>query len=267
MNMSQIAKVTEKFVTDNSPTILTGLGVAGVVATAVLTGKAAIKADHILSEEALKKAMSGEVSIRREDLENFEDLFTAKEKVNLVWKEFIPPMLMGAATIAAIVGANQIGTRRTAALAAAYTLSEKASNEFREKVKERLGEKKVQEIKDEIAQDRVNENPNAELVIIGDGKVKCLETYTGRYFMLRSVEDIKAAQNKINYQLNNDMYASLSDFYDCLDIPHTAFSDEVGWTQRKLLEITFGGALDEENRPVVSFDYQVEPVRNYFRLG
>lgn len=267
MNMSQIAKMSEKFVTDNSPTILTGLGVAGVVATAFLTGKAAIKADKILEEEALKVALSGEMSIRREDLEDCRDLLTPKQTVNLVWREFIPPMLMGAATIAAIVGANQIGTRRTAALAAAYTLSEKASNEFREKVKERLGEKKVQEIKDEIAQDRVNASPNAEIVIINDGKVKCLEQYTGRFFMLRSVEDIKSAQNAINYQLNNYGYASLSEFYDILDIPHTSSSDEVGWKSDKLLEISIGGALDEDNRPVVAFDYVVEPVRKYFRQG
>jgi hypothetical protein len=267
MQFNQVAKLTEKFVTDNSPTILTGIGVAGVVATAFLTGKASIKAHQILEEEALKVALSGDRSIRREDLEDCRELLTPKEQVNLVWREFVPPVLMGAATIAAIIGANQIGTRRTAALAAAYTLSEKASNEFREKVKERLGSQKVQEIKDEIAQERVNKDHGAEIVIIGDGKVKCLEMYTGRYFMIRSVEDLKAAQNKINYDINNNMYASLSDFYDYLDIPHTSYSDEVGWKNNELLEISIGGALDEDNRPVVSFDYVVAPVRNYFRLG
>jgi hypothetical protein len=264
MQFNQVAKLTEKFVADNSPTILTSIGVAGVVATAFFTGKASIKVHKILEwerEDLYNKAYEVDPSI---DFKDFH--LDPKEKVNLVWREFIPPALMGAATIAAIIGANQVGNRRAAALAAAYTLSEKASNEFREKVKERLGEQKVREIKDEIAQEHVNAK-SSEIVIIGDGKVKCLEQYTGRYFMLRSVEDIKAAQNNINYQVNNYGYASLSEFYDMLDIPHTSFSDEVGWKSDKLLEISIGAALDEDSRPVVAFDYRVEPVRNYFRQG
>lgn len=264
MEIGHIAKMTEKFMIDNSPAILTGMGVAGVVTTAVLTGKAAVRAHDILHEASLKKAFSGDISVLEDDIDNN---LTAKEKVNLVWKEFIPPVLAGATTILAIVASNQIGTKRSAALAAAYSLSERHAAEFKAKVNEKLGEKKTQEIKDEIAQDHVNANPNAEIVIIGDGKVKVLEMYTGRYFMLRSVEDIKAAMNKINYDINNNMYASLSDFYDCLDIPHTSFSDEVGWKNTKLLELNIGAALDEDNRPVVSFDYLVEPVRDYFRLG
>jgi hypothetical protein len=186
-----------------------------------------------------------------------------------VWKEFIPPVLMGTATIAAIIGANQIGTRRTAALAAAYTLSEKASAEFREKVKERLGDKKLQEVHDDIAQDRVNDKPDTEkaIIVVGDGKVKVYEMYTDRYFYIDSVEDLKAAQNKINYDVNMNMYASLSDFYDYLGVPHTSISDEVGWKNDKLMELVISGTLDAQNRPCVAFDYRVEPVRNYFRLG
>lgn len=263
MNMSQLTKLSERFVIDNSPTILTGLGVAGVVATAFLTGKASIKADKIIRWERdfqYDKAVEKDPMIDRRDIQ-----LEPKEKLNLVWREFVPPVLMGAATIAAIIGANQIGNRRTAALAAAYTLSEKASNEFRAKVKEKIGEKKVAEIKDEIAQERIDATPNAELIVVGDGKVKCLELYTGRYFMIRSVEDIKAAQNKINYDLNNQGPASLSDFYDLLDIPHTTFSDSVGWRGDKQLEIHIGGGLDEHNKPCVTFDYLVEPVRTTFR--
>lgn len=261
MQFNQVAKLTEKFVTDNSPTILTGIGVAGVVATAFLTGKATLKADKILTE-AKYDVWNKDQTVRLSDIE-----LEPKEQVNLVWREFVPPVLMGAATIAAIIGANQIGNRRAAALAAAYTLSEKASNEFREKVKEKLGAQKVQEMKDEIAQERVNKDHGAELVIVGDGKIKCLEMYTGRYFMIRSVEDLKSAQNSINYQLNNYGYASLSEFYDILDIPHTSSSDEVGWRSDKLLELAIGAAIDEDGRPVISFDYHVEPVRKYFRQG
>lgn len=265
MQFNQIAKLSEKFVADNSPTILTGIGVAGVVATAYLTGKASIKAYKYLEwerEDLYNKAYEVDPSI---DFRDFH--LDPKEKLNIVWKEFIPPALMGAATIAAIIGANQIGNRRTAALAVAYTLSEKASNEFREKVKERLGDQKVREIKDEIAQERIKGSTNAEVVVIGDGKVKCYEQFTGRYFIIRSVEDLKSAQNAINYQVNNYGYASLSEFYDILDIPHTSFSDEVGWKSDKLMELHIGGAIDEDGKPVVSFDYLVEPVRDYFRQG
>ena len=103
------------------------------------------------------------------------------------------------------------------------------------------------------------------MIISDDLKSICYEMYTGRYFR-STMEEIKAAQNWINYQILQNNYASLSDFYDHVGLNRTAVSEEVGWNADELLEITFSTVMSEDNRPCLAFDYKVVPIRNYFRI-
>lgn len=257
MTLPNIAHQAVKMAKDNSPLILTAIGVAGTVTTAVLSYRTAVRVTEVISEDILEqKALNPNERYFRTRREDFE----------LVWKEFIPPVLAGVGTIACIICANRIGTRRAAAMAAAYSLSERAMSEYKDKVVEQIGKNKEQKIRDEIAQDRVNRNPPREdLTIIGDLEVRCMEQYTGRYFS-SNMETLKSAQNAVNHQiLSGTDSASLSDFYDRVGLNHTGVSDEVGWNLDNLLELTFSTTVDEKNRPVLVFDYKVVPVRNYFR--
>ena len=248
MSLSQVAKKFEKLLTDNSPVLLTSVGVAGTIATAVLTGKASFEAAQIINEAENGYALE------------------PKEKVELTWKLYIPPVIVGAGTVSAIVLANRIGTRRAAAMAAAYTISEKAYTEYREKVVEKLGEAKEQEVRDEIAQQRVNANPpNNEVIIVDNGDVLFLESYTGRYFK-SSMETVKKALNDTNYQMYSDMYASLGDFQQRIGLPRTSLSEEVGWTVEDKIEIEFSATLTEDQRPCIVMNYIVAPVRDYHRF-
>lgn len=247
MTLSRLTKQAEKFAIDNSPSLLSGLAVSGVVVTAILTGKASFKAAQILEAEKYEMDL--------------------REKVGLVWKAYIPAAGAGAVTVACVISANQIGSRRAAAVAAAYSISEKAFAEYREKVVEKIGEKKAQGIKDEIAQDRVNRNPisTREVIISGAGEVMCYDQYTDRYFK-GSMEAIKKAQNDFNYRLINDGYGSLTEFYDLLGLKGTSFSEEVGWTSEKMMEIAFSTTLSETGEPCLAIDFYVEPVRNFYRF-
>jgi hypothetical protein len=94
MTIKTILQASEKFLIDNSPGILTGLGVAGTVTTAVLTGKA---------------AYSSALDIQAEwNTGGHKNNIPAKDKIALVWKNFIPPAAVGVVTIAAIIGAVPI---------------------------------------------------------------------------------------------------------------------------------------------------------------
>lgn len=254
MSLSQVAKKFEKLLTDNSPVLLTSVGVAGTIATAVLTGKATIEAEKILRDDAYT---------------NHSNVFfehDLRTRAELTWKLYIPPVVVGAGTVSAIILANRIGTRRAAAMAAAYTISEKAYTEYREKVVEKLGETKEQEVRDEIAQQRVNANPpNNEIIIVDNGDVLFLESYTGRYFK-SSMETVKKALNDTNYQMYSDMYASLGDFQQRIGLPRTALSEEVGWTVEDKIDIEFSATLTEDQRPCIVMNYIVAPVREYHRF-
>jgi low affinity Fe/Cu permease len=246
MTIKTILKATEKFVTDNSPGILTGLAVAGAVTTAVLTGKASFQAAKIIQDEW--------------DAENMGN----EEKFHLTWKLYIPAAVTGAATITCIVAANRIGTRRTAAIAAAFKLSEQLTDEYKNKVVKTLGAQKEEKMRSELAAERMERAGGADQIIIIGSEVVFLDELSGRFFK-HEMEKIKAAVNEINYQVNNNYFASLSDFYDKIGLDHTEFSDEFGWNTDELLDPVYSATLLKDGRPAIAISYNKTPIRDYDR--
>ena len=243
MTIQSMLKALEKYAVDNSPAILTGVAAAGVLSTAFLTGRASFQAGNILSEES--------------------PFLEPREKVKLVWKLYIPAAVSAGMTVTCIIAANRIGARRAAALATTITIIERTAEEYRDKVKETLGKKKEEEIHAEVIQDRVNrETENRATVIVGEGNVLCRDDLSGQYFE-STVEKIRKAENDINKRIIHESYASLSDFYDLLGIERTGMSSEIGWTLDHELEIRFDSALTKENKPVLSMEFKIAPVRNY----
>ena len=223
------------------------MGVSGVVTTAYLTGRASFKAAGVLADESPELPM--------------------KEKVKHVWPLYVAPISVGATTITAIVMANHAASKKIAALAVASGISDRALQEYKAKVVEKLGEKKEVAIRDEIAQDRVAKAPiTNEVLVIGAGDVLCFDMMTGRYFQ-STVEKIRQAENKINFDILNHVYASLSSFYDELGIPPTPYSDTVGWnglTDR--FEVQFSTVLSPDNRPCIAIDFSTPPQAEYTNL-
>lgn len=266
-SISRWARAFEKQVADNSPAILTAWGVTGTLATAYLTGKASFKAAELIRQDMIFR--DNDWKFKSEMGVPYEMAYplAPADAARLVWKLYIPAACTGVVTIACIVAANRIGNRRAAAMAVAYSVSEKAFTEYKEKVVEQIGKNKEKKVRDEIAQDRVTANPPSQEVIVtgGDLDVLCYEMYTGRYFK-SNMEELKAAQNAINHQIINHNYASLSDFYDRIGLNRTQVSEEMGWNLDKALELTFSTVMAENNQPALAFSYQVEPIRNYFRM-
>lgn len=253
MNLGTYVKQLEKIVIDNSPTILTGIATTGVVTSAILAARGAFKAAEVLKLD--------------EDLHLLlDERHTLKEQFNLTWKCYIPAAGVLVFTVAAIIGANQIGHRRAAGLAAAYTVSERAFSEYREKVVEKMGEKKEKEARDEVVGDRMARNPLSDkTIVVGDGEVMCYDAFTDRYFR-SSVEHLRAAQNTINHMINTVSYASLGDFYREVGIPATSGAEEVGWNSDRLMELQISTHMSPEGKPCVSTDFDVKPVRDYYRF-
>jgi hypothetical protein len=252
MKLGILAKRFGKVAADNSPAILTGLGVTGTLTAVFLTGKATFKAAEIISEAEANREYEGEP-----DLE-------LKDKVELVWKYYVPAAGTTLLAIACMVAANHVGVRRAAALASAYNIAQRGFDEYKDKVVEKLGEQKEQKLRDELAQDRVTKNPPSKstMIVTGTGEHLCKDEWSGRYFECE-IETIKAAVNDINFQIIHQDYASLSDFYDLLQLPHTSQSDEMGWNNEKKLEVDYSYTSDDKGRPCLAFSFNVVPVRGY----
>lgn len=263
MNKQSVTKTLKAFkrsLVKHSPEILTGIGVAGLVTTSVLTGKATLKADRIIKD------------VKSELLYNEEDSnLTKTEVLKLVWKYYIPPVLTGVSSILCIIGATSVNSKRNAALATAYQLSQNALVEYKEKVIETIGEKKEKNIREKIVEDKINDNPvsKSNVIIMDKGNTLCYDVVSGRYFE-SSIDTIKRAVNNVNYNLTHGVmeYISLNEFYDEIGLPHTSIGDELGWN------IGFDGQLDvelypkfsDDERPCVALDYRVAPHYDYAKL-
>lgn len=240
---------------ENADLIFTTMAVSGVVTTSVLTAQASFKAADILARE--------EAARRRED----EDEMEFKDKFRLVWPQYIPAASTMAVTITSIFMRNKVGNDRLAAMAAMYSVSEKTLTDYQNKVAEKLGEKKAQSVKDDIAQDKVNENPptKSSIIYTANGNVLFMDSITGRYFE-STIEEVRACVNTVNEQVLNQYYASLSEFYDLLGLPSTAISDDWGWNSDALLEVSFSTVLTDDQRPCIYLEYRTAPIKGYNRL-
>lgn len=246
-----IQKVNQ-LVNRNSPLILTAAGVTGAITTAYLAAKASFKAAEVIREEEEKPSAKEDV---RDDIEIFKD------RALLVWPLYIPPVVSGSLTIAAIILSNRISSRRAAAAVSAYAITERAFNEYREKVVEEIGKHKEQVIRDEIVTKEIEGSvPSQDVLIIGSGSVLCCELYTKRYFM-SDMETLKKAQNDVNANIIQDVYVTLDSFYDLIGLPYTSHSSELGWDSDRLLELQLSTVLSEDGRPCLAFGYNyVKPV-------
>lgn len=242
---------------ENSGAILTGVGIAGTVGTAVLTGRASFKAAHVIEEarEAKSYSLHGE---HRDDVQ-----LTRTEKAMNVWPLFLPPVAVGALTVTSIFAAHRLDAKKIAALAMATGVSERALQEYKEKVAEKFTEKQATAIQDEVAQDRINANPpSGQVIITGGGDVLCYDMTSGRYFM-SSVEKIKQAENSANFDVIHFMECSLSKFYDDLGLSPTSHSDMVGFNINNKCEVIFTTAMSDDQRPCVAIDFRRPPIMGY----
>lgn len=259
MSSPDFIKRLVKLTADNGPTVLSALGVAGTVTTALLTGKATFKAAEIIQTETDKRIKQQELS-ELPVTEEFRLPITRKDKIKLVWVQYLPPAGVALGTITCIVFANHINAKRLAALSTAYMLSDKAYNEYKDKVTEKLGLTKEKNMRDEIAQEQVRRNPAGNQVIIGGENALCYEAYTGRYFRC-DVETIRKAVNDINQEIIHNDYATLAEFYDKVGLEVTPVSTEVGWNTDHILEMDFSTVLADNNQPCLVLTYSVWPTK------
>lgn len=256
MALADILKKSQTLITDNSPAIMTALAISGTIATGVLAGKGAYEAALLVHDEETRELERGQ--IMKLDL---------KTKVNLTWKFYVPAAATALFTIGSIVALNKIGTRRTAAMTAVYSISEKAFDEYKAKVVEKWGESKEREVRDEIMQDHIDKGLpcEREVVIVAPGEVLCYDKMTGRYFQ-SSMEELKKAQNDLNYKILNSYYASLSDFYNLIGLNPTTFSDAIGWNCDELMELQFTTTISDDQRPCLAIEFKTSPISKFHRV-
>lgn len=263
MNTSAVNKLIKNVrlaAKKNSPQILTGIGIAGMITTAVMAVRATPKALDLIEER--------ENEWYQEHLDDVEASYKELPKIEAVkaaWTCYIPSIIVGGLSVACLIGASSVNLRRNAALATAYSLSESALKEYQEKVIEEVGEKKETEIRDRIAKDRIDRNPVSknEVILTEKGETLCYDMISGRYFKT-DIDKLRKAENDLNRQMRDDIYVSLNEFYDAIGLDPVKIGENIGWNIDKgYIDLSFSSQLTEDGKPCLVLDYKVGPNYDY----
>jgi len=251
INYSQILHKIGSFMHKNSPAIFTALGVTGVITTTALAIEITPSANDIL-----------------EDIKETNGELTAKDYLVVAKDFYIPTIASGAATIGCIIAAHTISTKRTAAIATAYSIAEASLTRYQNTLLQELGEDTAKKISEKVAENYISEYPvrEDEVVQTNNGDSLCFDPISARYFR-SSHNELMRAQNDLNYILLSESFVPLNELYDILGMEPLAdiVGEEFGWSAVKgQIEFDLNHATVAPNgEPCIILNYIVGPEHDF----
>lgn len=217
----------------NSPTILFGAGVVGMVTSTVLACRATLKI-----EEVLDRAQA-EIDLLREDQESSKRELTViqvRTAGNLA-RLYAPAIVVGGASIAALTKSHNILGRRNAALGAAYAALDMGFNEYRRRVVEKYGEEEDRHLRYGAEQVEItNDKGKKQLVLrVQEGEPSIYARFFDPLSTSWSKDPeinllfVTCQQTYANDLLNARGHVFLNEVYDMLGIERTQAGSVVGW--------------------------------------
>lgn len=228
----------------NSPTLLFAGGVVGVVGAAVLACRATLKVEAHLEKTKIDIFQAHEVLAA-----NTHPNAEAEHKKDLVYiyvdstvrlcKLYAPAILLGGASIAALMGSHNILNKRNAALTAAYASLEKAWESYRKRVVDEFGEEKERELYYDIRpceiEDEVTGKKTVAKKSLGGGSIYARffspETSPTNWSPVPEYNMLflKCQQNYANDRLKSKGHVFLNEIYDALGLERSKEGAVVGW--------------------------------------
>lgn len=249
--MKNPIKYIKPFATKHEPEILMAMGIGGMIFSIAWGIKATFKAAR--------------------SIDNYKETYgkeklNAKEVIKLTWKQYLPVVISTVASVPCIIASNSVSNKRYAALATAYTVTETALQEYQDKVKEVVGDKKAKEIKEAVSGDKIEQTYQGgnQIVMTNNGTSLFFEPLSGRYFM-SSWNDIAKAANELNAKALSGFsnFTSLNDWFQELGLESTDMGEEVGWNVmdgiNNIIDISISSHVTKDNVPCGAISYNVRP--------
>lgn len=199
------------------------LGVGGVVGTAITSSVATKNALDVLREHE-------------------DENLTTKDKIKLVWPEYIWAGIVGVGTCGSIVLSNVVSAKKAAALTAALLISKEqldttraVFDDYRQETLKYLPQDKEEQ---EKIQKIIDRRPK-----LADGEPsKIIKQYGGDILHIREVDtgieydcrliDLDAGINAANAVINEQGFVSVNAFHEMIpntDIPKAEIGWDIGW--------------------------------------
>lgn len=252
MGLKDYLNSAELFLSNNSSTILTILGVVGV---------------GITVHNAVIDSRKAEEIIYLEEPQSF------KEEAALTWKCYIPTAISAAATIGCIVGSHVVSEHKREAIGSAYLLSQATLNEYQRRVSEKIGEKKEREIYEEVVKNIAeNKSPTlysdggiaGEVIDTGHGNTLFFDTTVpGGLYFKSDINYLRSQINKMNHEVRTEMYFDWNDIYYEWDLPRMKYGSEMIFDVDRPLEVRMTPQMMDNGQIRVLLSYDLYPKSTY----
>lgn len=246
--MNGLIDKSRMFLKQKSPTILTCVGAAGVIATAVSAAKSTPKALTLIAKAEEEKQAE----------------LTKWEKVKASISAYVPAIMLGASTITCIFGANILNKRNQALITSAYALLDNSYKEYRNKVKDICGEESHKKIVNSICEDKYEE----ENICLDQNEVLFFDFFSLQFFK-STLEQLQIAEHYINESLRIRGYATLAEFYEELGVTSTdvdcalGWSTDLGYDKVEIIAEPYKGKNGDEDYMVITMTEEPTPLYFY----
>lgn len=228
----------------NSPGILFGVGVVGMVGSTVLACRATLKMDQVLDVAQTKLRIAKDLQhpdYSERDRQKDITVIYVQNSVKIV-KLYGPAIILGGLSIAALTRSHSILNKRNAALTAAYTALEKGFNEYRARVVEKYGEDQDREFRYgtetiEITDPKTDKKKKITRVAPGEPSIYARFFDDGSTSWSKEPEYnlifLRCQQNYANDLLRSRGHVFLNEVYDMVGVPRSKAGAVVGWLLSK----------------------------------
>ena len=228
-----------------SPHLLFGAGVVGVVGSTVLACRATLKMSDVLEEAQGNLHTAKELDhpdYSEKDRKRDISLIYFQSGVQ-VFKLYLPAIVVGGVSIAALTQSHRILSSRNAALTAAYTALDKGFNQYRARVVDKYGEEEDRNLRYGTREEQITDPETGKKQTVTRVATDCEPSVYARFFDPYSTSwskepeynliFLRCQQNYANELLRARGHVFLNEVYDMLGIARSKAGAVVGWVLSK----------------------------------
>lgn len=225
----------------SSPKLLFAAGIAGVATSTVLACRATLKLEKTLDDVQVKvadvKNLKGSTKGYPTNEYSRDLAYVYAQGAVRIGKLYAPAVAVGSLSVAALTGSHVVLTRRNAALTAAYAAVSKAYDEYRDRVREEVGDEKELRLRHAIKLEDISEggkkkelgpvaNPNQ-----WSSYARFFDEYSRNWVKNAEYNRlfVECQQRYLNDKLQAQGHVFLNEAYDALGIPRSSAGAVVGW--------------------------------------
>jgi hypothetical protein len=235
----------------NSPTILLGVGITGVIATTVLASRATLKAQPVMEATTLELDRIEYESEQPGYIKNPDPRAIAaaarKQRMGVytttavqLTKLYAPAVVVGSLSVACLVKGHNIQQERYSALSAAYVGLQETFDRYRKRIREEVGEERERELYYDVEEVSMIENgPNGpkkvkKKVVGPDGAGPYARFFGPDNENWKTTPEyntmwLRQVESYLNTKLRTDGHLFLNRAYEELGIPDSEEGAVVGW--------------------------------------